>query len=390
VNAAGNLTARGADSFAYDHANRLTGATVAGTTTTYAYDGDGIRVARTQGSTTGYVYDRASSLPTVIDDGTRRYVLGPSGLAYSLVGSTPSVHHADALGSVRALTDSAAALTQRYGRDAWGTSTATQGSSTQPFGFTGELNDAASGLLHLRARDYDPATGRFMQRDTFAGRLGNPLSLHRYGYAFNNPVSLRDPSGRDPLIDGGTGTGCLSCDVMADAAAVVDATSTSAAAAPVLDSGMRSSSLSTSAATPSPIEPAACTNLLCGTVQNVLFGAGSSVGTSGGVLVVQNASAGSAYGAIAEVLGGSSNTVVLRSDLIVSRTSFLSGGQLHRHEFGHIEQARLLGVGYLPEYVIEFLRLRTALGTDDRALIRRNHWMEINANIRAGLQPFAQ
>lgn len=41
VNANGNLTNRGSDSFVYDQANRLTSATVNGTTSTDAYEGDG-------------------------------------------------------------------------------------------------------------------------------------------------------------------------------------------------------------------------------------------------------------------------------------------------------------------------------------------------------------
>ena len=44
VTAVGVTTARGADTFAYDGANRLTSATVAGVTETSAYDGDGVRV----------------------------------------------------------------------------------------------------------------------------------------------------------------------------------------------------------------------------------------------------------------------------------------------------------------------------------------------------------
>ena len=34
----------------------------------------------------------------------------------------------------------------------------------QPFGYTGELRDAETGLLNLRARTYDAETGRMMQR----------------------------------------------------------------------------------------------------------------------------------------------------------------------------------------------------------------------------------
>jgi len=50
VNATGATTARGSDTFAYDQANRLMTATVAGVTETYVYDGDGVRFSRRVGA----------------------------------------------------------------------------------------------------------------------------------------------------------------------------------------------------------------------------------------------------------------------------------------------------------------------------------------------------
>lgn len=51
TDAVGNLNARGTSTYAYDGANRLTSATVAGSSETCAYDGDGVRVNRTVGRT---------------------------------------------------------------------------------------------------------------------------------------------------------------------------------------------------------------------------------------------------------------------------------------------------------------------------------------------------
>ncbi len=55
----GNETAAGSTSYGYDLANRMISATVSGTTTNYAYDGDGNRLqaATTGGSTTNYAWD---------------------------------------------------------------------------------------------------------------------------------------------------------------------------------------------------------------------------------------------------------------------------------------------------------------------------------------------
>jgi RHS repeat-associated protein len=64
------------------------------------------------------------------------------------------------------------------------------------FGFTGELQNSASGMVHLRARWYDANAGRFHARDPFEGWAETPYSQHFYQYAYSNPVNWTDPSGR--------------------------------------------------------------------------------------------------------------------------------------------------------------------------------------------------
>jgi RHS repeat-associated protein len=56
--------------------------------------------------------------------------------------------------------------------------------------------DVRLGMQYLRARYYDPATGRFNQFDKFEGGFEEPLSLHKYLYAGANPISNNDPSGQ--------------------------------------------------------------------------------------------------------------------------------------------------------------------------------------------------
>jgi len=63
------------------------------------------------------------------------------------------------------------------------------------FGYTGEMWDEESELLYLRARYYEPETGRFLSRDSYQGNLQNPLSRHLYAYVGNNPVNYVDPTG---------------------------------------------------------------------------------------------------------------------------------------------------------------------------------------------------
>jgi RHS repeat-associated protein len=55
--------------------------------------------------------------------------------------------------------------------------------------------DEESNLLYLRARYYEPATGRFLSRDSYEGELENPLSKNLYAYVEGNPVNRVDPTG---------------------------------------------------------------------------------------------------------------------------------------------------------------------------------------------------
>ena len=75
------------------------------------------------------------------------------------------------------------------------------GAGQSGFGYTGEQQDPLTQLIYLRARYYDPMTGRFLTKDPFPGLSTIPASLHPYAYAANNPLLYTDPSGEiAPLL----------------------------------------------------------------------------------------------------------------------------------------------------------------------------------------------
>ena len=189
---------RGSDSFGYDQANRLKTPSVGGVSSGFVYDGDGKRASKTVGgNTTSYLYDVNASLPVLLEDGERKYVWG-LGLAYAVDSSGGTiVYHTDGLGSVRALSDSSGLVVQVYRYDEYGMALVSEGSIDQPFRYTGEQTDEATGLVYLRARYYDVQTGRFVSRDTLPGKIRNTASLHRFAYVGNNPATFIDPSGHD-------------------------------------------------------------------------------------------------------------------------------------------------------------------------------------------------
>jgi RHS repeat-associated protein len=102
----------------------------------------------------------------------------------------------DGHGSTRVLTDLAGAIVEIYNFDAYGNAIGFDPSvSLTEFLYSGEQFDSKIGQQYLRARYYDPATGRFNRLDPFFGNLNDPQSLHKYLYAHGDPINGIDPSG---------------------------------------------------------------------------------------------------------------------------------------------------------------------------------------------------
>ena len=74
--------------------------------------------------------------------------------------------------------------------------TASGATGFTPFGFGGDAGyytDAATGLVYVKARWYDPATGRWISKDPIGFEGGDWSSLYRY--VENRPAMWIDPSG---------------------------------------------------------------------------------------------------------------------------------------------------------------------------------------------------
>jgi len=193
-----DLTSRAPDSFAWDAENHMTSATVSSTTTTFAYNGNGLRDSLTTGgNTTTFTWDpstglragSAAGIPQVLDDGAFKYVYGLGRIA-EVSGSNTYYYLTDGLGSVMALCNSSGTVLNSYEYDVFGAVRSSTGSTANAFTFTGEQTDASTGLEYLRARYYDSASGRFISSDPAGGG---------YPYGANNPARMFDPSGLYPI-----------------------------------------------------------------------------------------------------------------------------------------------------------------------------------------------
>jgi len=174
----------------YDQANRLT-RYVTTSTTAYNYDADGLRMSKSAGATTQFLWDVAGNLPLLLKDSMSTYIYGPGDMPLELVnGSTTYYFHHDQLGSTRLLSDAAGVPQATYTYDPYGNLIANTGTLTNPMRFAGQYQDSESGLYYLRARYYDSATGQFLSFDPAAFATRQP-----YAYVANNPLNDSDPSG---------------------------------------------------------------------------------------------------------------------------------------------------------------------------------------------------
>ncbi len=163
---------------------------------TYTYNGDGLRQAKTvNNTTTTAAYDLSGALPLQIEDGPNAYIYGPNGVPIEEITSDRSTHwfSQDQQGSTTAVTDINDNQEATYTYDPYGNPTQTSGTWQQPFLYNGQYTDPETGLQYLRNRYYDPSTGQFLTEDPLQAVTGQP-----YNYAADDPLNQNDPAGLSP------------------------------------------------------------------------------------------------------------------------------------------------------------------------------------------------
>jgi len=188
---------------AADQLNSLTKTSTPALSASYAYDADGRRRQQNINvTTTNYLWDEASQYGDVVAETDGGNVLkaqylrnNQGGLLAQNRSSAVSYYLRDGQGNVRALADTTGLPTDRYAYNAFGNSQQRTGTNANPYQYTGEQLDAATGLYNLRARYYDVINASFLTRDTLGLTINNPLQLNRYLYSQDNPINLSDPTG---------------------------------------------------------------------------------------------------------------------------------------------------------------------------------------------------
>lgn len=235
---AGYTSTAGAGTFTYDAAGRRTGsATVDATgtptaTTTLGYDAAGrtTAVAETQGASTvtntrawdgddnlatlthtetgvfpwilDYIWDTTGGMPRILDEylygsihARMDYANANLGLQLDHPGVGYQWYGYDALGSAVDPNDNPNLVDGPDRHDPWGNPT--PGTDVFPQGTYRGQNRYGT-LIHLRAREYHPATGQFTEPDPLDGINGTPTVANPYHYTDNDPLNKTDPTGLRP------------------------------------------------------------------------------------------------------------------------------------------------------------------------------------------------
>jgi RHS repeat-associated protein len=184
----------------------------------YGYDGKGRRVrswTRDRG-TSYYIYGQSERVIAELDSTgstTVRYIHGEDRILAQVRDGSVSYYHADGLGSPVRLTEAGGDTAASYEYCAFGSRHRAWELVPIRYLFTEKEWDELGqmgGLYYFGARYYDPTIGRFISPDPAEyGTLSleNPLRLHRYSYAVNNPLRFVDPDGEFAIMALAVGAG---------------------------------------------------------------------------------------------------------------------------------------------------------------------------------------
>ena len=216
----------------YNGFNQMASLYADGERTAYTYRPDGLRYGKTYGSGAGatgvtHLWDGQNIVAEVGATGNvvARYLRGANLIAREQDGAA-QYYLFNAHGDVAQRTDALGNLLKNYRYDAFGNEEHPEPLDVNPFRYCGEYFDRETGDYYLRARSYDPRTGRMLSEDpvstrnmnifdpkgdyqrielkggVFKGEEKNQFivedvrSLNRYNYGAANPNLYMDTSGK--------------------------------------------------------------------------------------------------------------------------------------------------------------------------------------------------
>ena len=169
-----------------------------GNRNTLQYNGDLTRVRKDDSSgTTKFVWDSQNVLMETNASDATQAVYTSEASEYGRVilqrrGSATALFHFDVIGSTNQLTDTNAAVLNRYVYEAFGAIRSSSGATSVVYRYVGQLGyefDIDLDQYHVRRRVYEPILGRWLSKDPFLPLSGRSVYL----YVRNAPTFYVDP-----------------------------------------------------------------------------------------------------------------------------------------------------------------------------------------------------
>jgi len=198
----GNLTSDSIWNHTWNYRNRLTQSSSSNALVTYLYDFADSRVRMVSPSTTLIV---ASPNYSMENTTSTKHIFANGELVATVRGSggssTPYYVVTDHLGSAEKTVSASGTIVELSDYYPFGSVRQDAGTLDDRKSFIGKDLDSDTGLSQLEARYYKSNVGRFISQDPMfwesKQHLEDPQSLNSYGYAGNNPITFKDPTGRD-------------------------------------------------------------------------------------------------------------------------------------------------------------------------------------------------
>ena len=210
------ITQYGDDNYQYDAFGLRTQSTINGTTKNYLISSNDysapylslldplmepewMQTSNTPSISTSSPLDQLLQISDENNNVEKRFVYGHGLISEESEAGDYSVYHFNEQGSTIALTNEKGIVTDKYAYSPFGEVLAHEGDNETGFLFNGSVGvyTDANGLSNMRSRSYRADLMRFVQQDFLLGDEKNPMSLNRYAFVGDNPISFIDPLGME-------------------------------------------------------------------------------------------------------------------------------------------------------------------------------------------------
>jgi RHS repeat-associated protein len=183
------------------------------TSISYKYNAYGLRVKKTVGNTTtSYFWDENKLIEQTTGSDKLWFLYDSTDDVVGFIKNSDRYFYMKSLqGDVIGIVDQNGTVVALYDYDSWGkallitdgsgndvSANAAHIANVNPVRYRGYFFDTETGYYYLQTRYYDPAIGRFLNADRIdivVESVGDVMGANIFAYCNNNPIALTDPTG---------------------------------------------------------------------------------------------------------------------------------------------------------------------------------------------------